>query len=313
LRIEPDAVHILKERREAKKGKSAVYRLTGVGPGGSAVVAKRCQADTGLVERTIYEKILPHLPVSGLGFCGFLEESGGELCWLFLEEARGEAYSPRVAEHRVAAGRWLGCLHTTARSIAAAASLPDRGPNHYFKHLQSACDAVQRNVANPSLSADAKVALLSILSNCEHLESNWQELENLCRTMSSTLVHGDFVEKNIRLQMNGQGVDLLTFDWELAGWGVPVADLAQSPPETRRFSANPDIAAYWTAARDEWPGAALDTLERLAHVGTVFRLLAAINWVAQGLTFGWRQRRISDLVIYESGLSAEVRAAKWRV
>ena len=49
-RVEPTRIEILK----LKKIKSAVYRLHGIGPDGTAVIAKRCQVATAEVERMIY-------------------------------------------------------------------------------------------------------------------------------------------------------------------------------------------------------------------------------------------------------------------
>jgi hypothetical protein len=302
--VEPSAVHVLKERLQPTVGKSAVYRLAGAGPGDSAVVAKRCLADTALVERTIYEEILPRLPVSRLRYYGFLDEPGGEVCWLFLEDATGEAYSPHAAEHRLATGRWLGRMHTAAQGIDPPAALPDRGPNHYREHMRSAWSAISDNFANPALSASDREVLLGIILLFMQVESNWQQLEALCRTMPSTLVHGDFVGKNIRLQKDWQGLSVLAFDWEMAGWGTPVADLAQTRP-------GPDIYAYWESVQGEWPTVGLERLERLACVGTIFRLLASVDWIAGDLASWWVRRAVEHLSVYKSRLSRVVGAAEW--
>src|SRR5436190_12303047 len=53
-RIEPETIEVLRLTRK----KSAVYRMTGVGPHGAAVVAKRCRTMTASVERVIYETVL---------------------------------------------------------------------------------------------------------------------------------------------------------------------------------------------------------------------------------------------------------------
>src|SRR5213593_2775934 len=79
---EPQNIEILKLKRK----KSAVYRLTGVGSNGSAVIAKRCVAKTGSVERLIYETLLPRLSLPSLRCYGFVPEPEGEYCWLFLED-----------------------------------------------------------------------------------------------------------------------------------------------------------------------------------------------------------------------------------
>src|SRR2546422_7690770 len=77
-RVEPEKIEILK-----LKDKSAVYRLVGAGPDGSSIIAKKCYAATAVVERTIYEKLLPRLPVPVLQCHGFVDEPEGKDCWPF--------------------------------------------------------------------------------------------------------------------------------------------------------------------------------------------------------------------------------------
>src|SRR5207237_6893714 len=48
------------------KHKSAIYRLAGIGPEGTNVIAKRSLAAAAKTERLIYEKILPQLPMPTL-------------------------------------------------------------------------------------------------------------------------------------------------------------------------------------------------------------------------------------------------------
>ena len=308
---EPTAIHVLKEPREPGPLKSVVYRLVGSGRGGLSVVAKRCQASTVLVERTIYEQVLPCMALPRLHYYGSLEEPGGEVCWLFLEDVKGNAYSPHTAEHRSAAGQWLGRVHTAAQGIDAAATLPDRGPEYYRQHMLSSWTTIHDSLANPALCTIDKEVLEGILSLYEQLESGWQQLEALCRTMPSTLVHGDFVRKNMCLQPGPQGIAILAYDWEWAGWGIPVVDLAQTPPGITRYATDPDIHAYWEVVRGEWPTVGLETLEQLARTGTIFRLLAAIGWIADGLGYSWIRRTVTYLSIYESRLSRAVGAAGW--
>src|SRR5437867_9894428 len=93
-RIEPETIEVLRLTRK----KSAVYRMTGVGPNDAAVVAKRCRTMTASVERVIYETVLSRLSLPALGCYGFVPEPGGEFCWLFLEEVGMYVYSPDNAE-----------------------------------------------------------------------------------------------------------------------------------------------------------------------------------------------------------------------
>jgi hypothetical protein len=310
-RAEPGEIHVLKERRKGKAAKSAVFRLTGVGPGASAIVAKRCKASTALVERIIYEEVLPRLPVPRLRFYGYVEEPEGDTCWLFLEDATGEAYSPHVAEHRLATGRWLGRVHTSAPPVDAATTLPDRGPNHYLTHMRSAWGAIHDSFANPALSSDEKDVLIDVISLFEHLDLHWQHLDSLCSNLPSTLVHGDFRAKNIRLRRDSGKIGVLAFDWEEAGWGFPLVDLGQSPSGSTGFSPGPDLEAYWLVVGGKWRDIGREGCEQLAHIGTVFRLLAAISWAAPSLALGWVRRPMMRVRVCGARLSDALRSARW--
>ncbi len=57
--------------------------------GDGSVIAKRCQRDAAMLERSLYEDVLAKLPVVTLELRGCVQEEGGEHSWLFLEEATG--------------------------------------------------------------------------------------------------------------------------------------------------------------------------------------------------------------------------------
>src|ERR1043166_8908682 len=136
----PEQIEILKV-----KSKSAVYRLNGLGPNRSAVIAKRCPAATAALEKAIYDEFLANLPLPALRCYGSILEPADGLAWLFLEDAGRHAYSPEDGEHRALAGRWLGTIHRAALSAQFQARLPDRGPSHYLQLLRSARGSVQSN------------------------------------------------------------------------------------------------------------------------------------------------------------------------
>src|SRR5438067_2464973 len=87
--VGPQRIEILK-----LKNKSAVYRLVGAGPEGSSVIAKRCRRATASIEQMIYQEFLPRLPLPRLEYYGLVDESGGDFCWLFLQDAGGLEHSP---------------------------------------------------------------------------------------------------------------------------------------------------------------------------------------------------------------------------
>lgn len=304
-RVVPESLEILQEHK-----KSAVYRLEGVWPRGAAVIAKRCLTATALIERSIYEEVLPHLPVSTPHYYGFIEDD--TFCWLFLEDVGKERMSPLIEEHRALAARWLGLMHTSAARIATIARLPDGGPNRYLEHLRSVRRAILNNLTNAALTADDVVILKTIVALCDFLESRWSEVEMCCEGIPSTLVHGDFRPKNIYIRTDQAGTGFFPLDWEIAGWGVPAADLA--PSRGLNPAHQIDINAYWLIVREYWSSLAIQDIQRLALVGRIFRRLAAIDWECSSLAFETDEFLCGPIACmrkYQAELAEAISAAPW--
>ena len=261
--VQPEITEILKRKR-------FIYRLKGVGREGSAVIAKQCKKDDGMLQHTIYTEILSRLPIPTLCCYGFVEEPSGELCWLFLEDAGTDVFSFNIRKHRTLAARWLGLLHTSAVNVAATARLPDRGSDYYLEHLQLARDTIQRAVIDSTLSPDDLVVLKSVVSQCNVVEASWSKVERFCDRMPQTLVHSDFTAKNIRVRNRQTGSALLPFDWEMAGRGTPTADLT--------YLEQADLAIYWSVVRPSWPYLDVQDIEQMANLARIFRGLVAISW-----------------------------------
>lgn len=122
----------------------------------------------------------------------------------------------------------------------------------------------------------------------------------------------------MRVRAGWAGIALLPFDWEMAGWGVPAADLAHSARLGRRdfsaqtggFAANPDVATYWSVVREHWPSLDLQTIQQLANCGKMFRSLAAIDWRAQDLAYEVKWA-LSDMRNYQVELIDAIQTAGW--
>jgi len=296
--VEPERLDVLTEESR----KTAVYRLARAGKGDSAVIAKRCRQSTALIERAIYEQVLPSLPVPMLHYYGAVEEPNGEFCWLFLEDVSGdEKYHPHIVEHRVAAARWLGIMNTSASGLAAAARLPARGPEHYLKLLRSACDTILSNFANPALNADDLALLETVVAHCKHLSVQWSQLAGVCEGMPQTLVHGDFITKNVAVRTGRDGIMFLPFDWEKAGWGLPAEDISRV-----------DIPTYRSTVQDHWPSLSIQAIKRLANVGKIFRCLVYLDWIAPSLADDSVEQPMNDLRRCQTWLADLIQAAGWQ-
>jgi hypothetical protein len=239
----------------------------------------------------MYEQVLASLPIAALTFYGAVEEDGSSFDWMFLEDAGDEAPVTSSDTQRLLVSRWLAYLHVYGADTSAAASLPERGPDAYLQHLRTACDNIAAGSNETALHGEYKAMLESVLAKCGLVEARWDKVAELCRGLPPTLVHGDFVPKNIRLRRGPESVAVLPLDWEMAGWGVPAADLAECP----------DLDAYLAVARTAWPLLDATEINRVARAGTLFRLLAAMHWSSTRLP---REKALAQLRFYGQQLEA---------
>ena len=315
-RLRPDASvpeRIVPAKLKPQQRRMPVYRLEGVGSDGGVVIAKATTAENALIERTVYEEFLPHLPLATAGYLGCVEPVEGEqgFTWLFLDAIEGEEYSALDPTHRVYAARWLGALHPGAQTIGPRHGLPDGGPSRYRTHLRQARDLIRQHLDNPALGHEEVGWLETLLACFDDLEDHWERLQEVCAGMSPTLVHGDFSSKNVRVRA-GADAGIAVFDWEDAGWGVPAADLAQLTLPTSRISTGPDLATYWSLVRDRWPELDRADVARVADCGSVFRAIAALQWDAHHLEHEWAQWFVSSMRLYEAELAHALRRLGWK-
>jgi hypothetical protein len=261
----PESVHVLRERPT-----EAVYLLAGVAPGGASVIAKRALPARTVIERTVYENILPRLPLTAPRCYGsWINEPDG---WLFMENAGVERYSRTDPEHLALAARWLGIMHTTARRVPAARSLPDGGPARYLSHLRRGRDRIFRSLDTYSYAPAEVEDLMATVARCAALEARWDRVEQACNGVPATVVHGDFQSKNVYLRTDRGSLGVLPIDWETVGWGSPAADLADL------HLPRVDLPTYWTVVREFWPDVDLRALERLAAIGGLLSGCAEFDW-----------------------------------
>src|SRR5437867_1147401 len=294
-----------------RQRKNKVYRLEGAGWAGTAVIAKRSRKADALIERTVYEEILPRLTVPSLRYYGSLEDPDAEYCWLFLEEATGAKYSKLLAAERAQVARWLALLHTSAAEAAAKAGLPDGGPGRYREFLRSAREGILQHLDNPVLDPDDIAFLDAMLARLTELDGHWNRLEEICDGVPQTLVHGDLNGKNLRLRPTSADATVLVFDWEDAGWGVPAVDLAQQAVPSSGLSANPDIPTYCSTVRESWPDTSPEAVQRLASCGTVFRVLAALYWESFNIATEWASKSVSNIRLFDAELDHALARLGW--
>jgi len=308
-RVEPERIEILKGRRDTAL--RSVYRLAGVGPAGTPVIAKQYRQDEAIPERPLYEAVLPHLPLATPRYYGCVKDLDGSDRWLFLEDVGAERYYPTREEHARQAGRWLGLLHTAGARVGPAGWLPDLRPSHYLRQLRSARERIETSLDNPALTAEDRAIVRTILARCSDLDTRWDRVAAVCAGMPETLVHGDFVAKNIRVRTVETNTTLVVFDWENAGWGIPAADLGHYAVPSRGFTANPHPAAYWAVVREHWPGVTFEAVQNWTTVGTLFRTLVSFDWDVLGLASTSTEEPMMAMRFYLGALAQAVRDLGW--
>lgn len=307
--FKPDRIEIIKQKK-----KGSVYRLFGVGPRKSAVIAKLTRREKAVVERAIYEKVLPFLPVNTLQYYGSIKDGDGRFWWLFLEDVGDQRYSPDVDEHRVIAAQWLAAMHTSAECINTKTSLPCRGLNLYKTYLDSILELIPQIRAMPELARDDLSVLKNILSMCECLAVKWNEIDGYCKKIPRTIIHDDCLAKNVHVRTTQNGLTLAPFDWGGAGWGLPATDLGQlrlpyrdKPPE------NPDFDMYLKLVRDEWPKFDIQLVQELANLGQMFWSIKVIFRAIPEFDHDWADLEyvMYNFRIYETTLADSLRFSIW--
>jgi len=290
----PLAVTTLKDASR----KSAVYRLTGTGPSGEDVVAKRCSSTTAAVEHTVYATVLPRAGVPHLRTYG-LVAAGVASSWLFVEDAGGVPFSAGNMSHRVLAAKWMAALHAST-DPALIVALPDRGLEYTRALLDSASNALRAATGNAALSSDDARIAHRALSACETVAARWDDVSALARLLPETLVHGGFGRKNVHVRDRGDGPQLLAFDWEAAGRGMPAIDLARVDADT-----------YSLALRDAHPAVTPQVARSATALGAALWCASSIPGEAAALGSPWASRVMGKIEAYANEIEASLAALGW--
>lgn len=307
---EPAAVIALYDAKRAGrktklKKKSAVYKLVPASDNDTAIVAKRCRTASGKIERFIYDQILPQLPVSSPTYHGSVEIDGA--LWLFLDYADGVEWDIDNETHLDLAIHWLSNMHGSSAQLELLSQLPDRGPHYYQSQLDKASQRLIQAHSNPDLQPSDVEILNGFIKQTELLSSRWAEIQQFCQSMPASLIHNDFISKNLHVCDLKSGPVLLPFDWEMSGKGMPATDLSwmfvKAPEGT--------IAKHHKQMRLFNPNIDLCDIEYMAAVGTVFRISDAVEWASHDLLTEYPRRKISHFEKYTNRLARVSVALGW--
>ena len=113
----------------------------------------------------------------------------------------------------------------------------------------------------------------------------------------------------LRIRPDANGLALLVFDWEMAGWGFPATDLAQVDR-----CARADLDAYSLVARQDFPQLDVSDVQRLANYGNLLRVVDAIYWATLFMVRDAYKSLLKPLQMigkYEVQLAVSLGALNW--
>lgn len=291
----------------------SVYRLVLDGDDASPVIAKRAPVAEANREIPFYTEVLPAIGLPTLEYYGGVEGVFSKEKWLFMEDAAGKEYDRQNEAHRVLAGSWLGELHAAGVvTELPELDLRDRGTTHYHGDLTATRSELETNMDNPLLTDQHLHFLSEFHERICRLEAAWPSLAELMSHHPRTFVHGDFKPDNLRIRHAADKPELLVFDWNEGGRGVPALDLSRflvSVAESvgtdagaarRNFASSihrlaPDLDAYLKIVRPVWPDLDVEVVRMFGLMGELFHCIATVRWVSARLAYSYVEYPVENL------------------
>jgi hypothetical protein len=195
-----------------------------------------------LREIRTYQEILARARLGTAQFYGAVVRPAEDLYWLLLEKVPGVRLSQAgEASAWLQAARWLARLHS--RFSRESETLGRSAP------------LLRYDAAYYRLWADRVVRFQSVgLERAALVNIYGRAIDRLTR-LPSTLIHGEFYASNILVQKEREGGRICPVDWEMAGVGPGLIDLAAlSSGAWSERERTEMAAAYHEALLSEgWP------------------------------------------------------------
>jgi hypothetical protein len=197
-------------------------------------------------EIATYESILAPLGVDAPRFFGSTIDERARRYWLFLERVRGRPLT-EVGEFDAwrNACRWLARMHSrlacepAMAGIAATVPLVRYDRTHWRRWIARA-DRYVRGGAEP----------LWRRRRFARLVSRYDAVIDAMAGLPARFVHGEFFASNVLVQHAGSDVRVCPLDWELAGIGPVLIDLAALTAGRWSEAARTDLAMSYHEALD---------------------------------------------------------------
>lgn len=169
-------------------------------------------------EIEIYRSILSREKLGTPKFYGAKDDDRNREYWLFIEDVPGlELYQVGEIFAWQEAARWLARMHSCFRhrvpELENNSNLLNHDGEFYWTWISRAREFAQSD----SLEARNEI---------EKLFSGFASVVERLTRLSRTLIHGEFYASNILVEQASDGLRVCPVDWEMAGVGPGLMDLA---------------------------------------------------------------------------------------
>jgi Ser/Thr protein kinase RdoA (MazF antagonist) len=226
-------------------------------------------------EIAVYQALLAPRRI-GPGLRGAVDDPGEGRHWLFLERVVGvELYQMGDLQIWTEVARWLARFHAAFQKEPGLSGMTDQGPL-----LRYDAQLLRRWMDRARAFAVARPedALLS-LDLAERLRESHDAIIEGILGRPETLVHGEFYPSNVLVNPSEDGLDVVPVDWELAGVGPGLLDLAALVAGGWSEDEKEELALSYRHAFGAAGGLPLETPESFLESLACTRLQLAIQWM----------------------------------
>jgi hypothetical protein len=225
---------------------------------------------------------------SGLGppeYYGSIWDEDRGMYLLLLEFVDGIEVRCREFESWVIAARWLGAFQGffgARRNACAMYPLLLQHTDGFFRERAELALSVLSQI-----STDLYAAIVPIVAR-------YGPIVDLMVSQPQIFVHGAYAPSTILVVPERDPVRVCPFDWELAGLGSPLFDLAFLCDGFDQTRLDVLVGAYWEeAASHRVP---LPSRADAAHLINCFRLHRRLNWISRSLEREYSLATVTKLV-----------------
>jgi Ser/Thr protein kinase RdoA (MazF antagonist) len=212
----------------------------------NARLAKTLASYDPLREISVYQQALSRVGNFAPRFFGSVVDRQCERYWLFIEQVRGrELYQIGDFASWIHVARCLAKQHASLRRlIAGQTDLQARLIRHGPREQEAWFELARQHVfCTRGVEAARRLSEMSLLL---------PQMAEALAAFPATLIHGEFYPSNVLIDLDSDCPRVCAVDWEMAGWGTGLLDLASLV--VGRWSDEQQFAlakAYWEAANAE--------------------------------------------------------------